>query len=178
MSLLRPLIGGVLCLGALGLLGGCAAASDAPAASNTTATAAAAVTTANTTASGDSASSPVQSASPAPTSSGQPSSSAPTTAESVLPIQTSGPAPSRLTTPSSVVGGTRMTLVGTVEEGVEASCLILTDEKTGQRFNLTGGDKTVVRPGARVTVVGVVRTDMMSYCQQGHIFQVLKATKA
>jgi hypothetical protein len=71
--------------------------------------------------------------------------------------------------------GGRLTLTGTVESGVEPSCLVLTDEKTGMRVNLTGGNR-LVRVGARVTVVGQIRTDLMSYCQQGQIFEVLTAT--
>jgi len=69
-----------------------------------------------------------------------------------------------------------LTLTGTIETGVERGCLLLTDEKTGRKVNLTGGDKSIVKAGARVTVVGVLRGDMMSYCQQGAIFQVLRAT--
>ncbi len=71
-----------------------------------------------------------------------------------------------------------MTLIGTVEEGVEPSCLMLVDETSGQRYNLTGGDKAIVKLGARVKVVGVIRTGLMSYCQQGRIFQVLQASTA
>jgi len=74
--------------------------------------------------------------------------------------------------------GRQLTLLGTVEEGVEHSCLILTDRHTGRRFNLTGGDPHVVKVGATVTVVGIPRSDLMSYCQQGQIFQVLRASTA
>ena len=36
----------------------------------------------------------------------------------------------------------------------------------------------VVTLGARITVTGRIRTDLMSYCQQGAIFQVESATAA
>lgn len=57
-------------------------------------------------------------------------------------------------------------------------CLLLTDEKTGRRVNLSGGNDAVVALGARITVTGRIRTDLMSYCQQGAIFQVESATAA
>jgi len=65
-----------------------------------------------------------------------------------------------------------------VEEGVEPGCVILPDERTGRRFNLIGGDTTVIKIGARVTVVGILRTGLMSHCQQGQIVQVLRAGAA
>ena len=63
-----------------------------------------------------------------------------------------------------------------MEKGVEPSCLLLTDDKTGLRVNLSGGDPKVVKAGADVTVTGVIAKGMMSYCQQGQIFQVQTAT--
>ncbi len=63
-----------------------------------------------------------------------------------------------------------------MEEGVERGCLLLKDTATGLRYNLTGGNAAVVKPGATLTVVGIIRKDLMSYCQQGQIFQVLGAT--
>ncbi|WP_090475848.1 hypothetical protein [Nakamurella panacisegetis] len=66
-------------------------------------------------------------------------------------------------------------MTGTVEAGVEPSCLILTDEKTGLRVNLTGGDPKIVKVGADVTVTGQIVKNMMSYCQQGEVFKVQKA---
>jgi hypothetical protein len=80
--------------------------------------------------------------------------------------------------PPTTAAGARLTIVGTVEDGVEPSCLILTDEKTGRRYNAMGGDRAIVKVGARIKVVGVIRTDVMSYCQQGQILQVLQASKA
>ena len=70
----------------------------------------------------------------------------------------------------------QLTLTGVVEAGVEPNCLLLTDATSGKKFNLTGGAPSIVKPEARVKVVGVIRNDLMSYCQQGTIFQVLKAT--
>lgn len=63
-----------------------------------------------------------------------------------------------------------------MQEGVEASCLLLKDEKTGLQVNLAGEKTAVVRAGARVTVVGRIRNDLMSYCQQGPIFVVSSVT--
>lgn len=110
------------------------------------------------------------------------STSAPTTNALVTasaPASTSVSSPSRTSLFGSTVTqkpGAGLTLTGTVEAGVEPSCLLLTDETTGRRLNITGGDKTVVKVGARITVVGQIRTDLRSYCQQGPIFQVLTAT--
>ena len=75
----------------------------------------------------------------------------------------------------SATPGRRLTLTGTVESGVEPSCLVLKDEKTGLQVNISGSNR-LVRAGARVTVVGQIRTDVMSYCQQGPIFEVIAAT--
>lgn len=72
--------------------------------------------------------------------------------------------------------GARVSLTGRVEAGVERGCMVLTDERTGLRVTLSGGQRAVVRLGARVTVVGRIRSDLMSFCQQGPILQVLTVT--
>ncbi len=92
------------------------------------------------------------------------------------PPTASGGTTSMFASPPSRKPGARLTLTGTVEAGVEASCLVLEDEKTGLRVNLTGGEKAVVRVGSRITVVGQLRNDVMSYCQQGPVFVVIEAT--
>jgi hypothetical protein len=94
-----------------------------------------------------------------------PVTSAPATSSSLHPIRGGGPVAAKLT------------LTGTVESGVEHGCLLLTDRKSGRRVNLSGGNPSIVKAGATVTVVGVIRGDLMSYCQQGPIFQVLEAKK-
>jgi hypothetical protein len=68
-----------------------------------------------------------------------------------------------------------MTLTGQVEEGVEPGCLVL--RHNGELYQLVGGDKSVVRAGARVTVRGSP-VDMMSTCMQGKPFQVVEAHPA
>jgi len=101
----------------------------------------------------------------AATASSPPIGNSPTSAPSpVLPTRGGG---------SSVTG--QLTLTGTVENGVEHGCLLLADEKTGRKVNLRGGDSSIIKDGAAVTVVGVLRPGAISFCQQGPIFQVLQA---
>ncbi|MGH3647761.1 MAG: hypothetical protein ACRDTM_11390 [Micromonosporaceae bacterium] len=69
-------------------------------------------------------------------------------------------------------GGT-VELRGTVESGVESGCLILTTG--GKTYNLLGGDRSVVKAGARVVVRGVEEPDTMTICQQGIPFRVTEA---
>jgi hypothetical protein len=59
-----------------------------------------------------------------------------------------------------------MTLTGTVSAGVEPDCLLL------DKYLLVNGPRDVLRPGARVTVTGRVRSDLMTTCQQGTPFMV------
>lgn len=69
--------------------------------------------------------------------------------------------------PSSSQVGQVMTLTGTVSDGVEAGCRVLqSDQGT---FVLIGAVKV---PDGRVTVTGTRSTQMMSYCQQGPLFEV------
>jgi hypothetical protein len=69
--------------------------------------------------------------------------------------------------PSSSLAGQVMTLTGTVSDGVEAGCRVLqSDQGT---FVLIGAVKV---PDGRVTVTGTRSTQMMSYCQQGPLFEV------
>jgi hypothetical protein len=69
-----------------------------------------------------------------------------------------------------------MTLTGMVEEGVEPNCLVLhTAEKT---YLLLGGDRAVVKGGAKVKVRGRPEPSLMSHCMQGEPFQVLEAHPA
>ncbi|GAA3756901.1 hypothetical protein GCM10022225_47620 [Plantactinospora mayteni] len=107
-----------------------------------------------------------QPASPDPTASG-PSAPGPTTpgnptGDPVPPTKPpgGGPAPSGTTT-----------LSGTVRAGVEPNCLLL------DGYLLVGGPRDVITAGARVTVVGQVRADLMTTCQQGTPFQVQSATR-
>ncbi|MFC4334523.1 hypothetical protein [Salininema proteolyticum] len=66
---------------------------------------------------------------------------------------------------------TSMTISGTVEEGVEAGCLVLTHN--GTTYGLFGSfDKQKVRAGAEVELTGQVDKGIMSHCQQGTPFKV------
>jgi hypothetical protein len=73
--------------------------------------------------------------------------------------------------------GAETTLTGTLEQGVEAHCLILraADSTTWQ---LIGGDQSVLRVGAKVVVKGRPNPQLMSYCMQGTIFEVTEARTA
>lgn len=63
-----------------------------------------------------------------------------------------------------------MTLRGTVMEGVEAGCLVLTSG--GVVYELHGGPARGLRSGQQVEVEGRVEKDMLSFCQQGTFFTV------
>src|SRR3954451_21246493 len=52
---------------------------------------------------------------------------------------------------------------GTVQSGVEGGCLVLVTTH-GVQYNLLGGDRTVLRPGARVLVTGSILTDVATFC--------------
>ncbi|MBB4693526.1 hypothetical protein BKA14_003674 [Actinoplanes abujensis] len=53
------------------------------------------------------------------------------------------------------------TLTGTVTAGAEHQCLLL------EGYLLVGGDRAVIRAGARLTVTGRVVPDLVTTCQQG-----------
>jgi hypothetical protein len=74
--------------------------------------------------------------------------------------------------------GAPITVVGTVQEGVEATCLVLRTDSTSASYLLLNGDPAVVRAGAHLRVTGVVRTDVMSYCMQGIPLEVTQAAPA
>ena len=170
MTRVRDLIIGAGAGLAIGLLTACGATSS-PAASPSSGSPATAQSVSSVAASpsGPSSSSPAPSApmTPSPPTAAASSASPSTPSSSTaVPI-----VPSTKPTP-----GAKLTLTGTVEKGVEPSCLLLTDVRTGLRVNLYGGDPAVVKAGAEVTVTGTIAKGMMSYCQQGQIFQVQKAT--
>jgi len=94
-------------------------------------------------------------------------------ASSVLPTGGYTTAPPSKAPPSS---GQKITVTGTVMAGVEAKCLILKTDTTN--YQLLGGDPRVVHEDAHITVTGVIRTDVMSYCMQGVPLEVETATPA
>lgn len=59
------------------------------------------------------------------------------------------------------------TVTGTVSDGVEAGCLILTADRVNKTYLLLGGDRKVLTPGAHVQVTGELPTDIATYCMQG-----------
>lgn len=65
-----------------------------------------------------------------------------------------------------------MTLTGTVTAGVEPNCFLL------DNYLLIGGPRDVIRPGARISVVGRPEPDLMTTCQQGTPFRVESARPA
>jgi hypothetical protein len=81
---------------------------------------------------------------------------APTTAPGTPPV----------TSPTPPAGG-RLTVTGTVREGVEPGCMLLDAEQGGGRYLLAGGERGELRAGARVKVTGRVDRNLLSTCQQG-----------
>lgn len=67
-----------------------------------------------------------------------------------------------------------VTVHGTVQEGVEASCLLLAADD-GTQYLLVGGDRQILRPGATVVVEGRLESGMMTTCQQGTPLTVVTA---
>ncbi|WP_156937559.1 hypothetical protein [Haloglycomyces albus] len=67
-----------------------------------------------------------------------------------------------------------MVISGTVEEGVEAGCLVLTHD--GTTYGLYGEkDESVVYAGAEVTLSGHVDKGIFGTCQQGTPFVITDA---
>jgi len=108
------------------------------------------------------------------TSSAQPGSTAGTPTSPGAPLPGGTPTDSGTSTrtprPAAPSAGTT-TLTGTVQAGVEANCLLLAGHL------LLDGPPDVLTPGARVTVTGEVRADLMTTCQQGTPFLVRSATR-
>lgn len=67
------------------------------------------------------------------------------------------------------------TISGTIEEGVEHGCLIMTTDD-GTVYGLYGGEDDVMQVGNDVTLEGEVDETVMSFCQQGTPFVVTQAT--
>jgi hypothetical protein len=71
-----------------------------------------------------------------------------------------------VTRPTPPAGG-RLTVTGTIREGVEPGCMLLDAKPGGGRYLLVGGDRGELRVGARVKVTGRVDRNLLSTCQQG-----------
>jgi ABC-type oligopeptide transport system substrate-binding subunit len=98
-------------------------------------------------------------------SGGSPTTVAPTT---------SAPTPTTSEVPRDQI---KVLVTGTVQEGVEPGCLIL-DTGKGQRYVLLSQDKSKLKPGAKVEVVGMRAPGQISYCQQGQPLEVLTVRAA
>ncbi len=89
-------------------------------------------------------------------------------AEIPSPMPPSSASDPSVTPPTS--SAAPLVVTGTVTEGVEQGCLVLTDGDT--TYLLLGADDELV-PGAEVTVEGTLADDVMTICQQGTPLQVL-----
>lgn len=67
-------------------------------------------------------------------------------------------------------------ITGVVERGVEQGCTIL--RTAGELYQLTGSSDPLIEPGARLTVRGRPRPDLLTTCQQGVPFQVVEVLPA
>ncbi|MEU5938340.1 hypothetical protein ABZ807_03980 [Micromonospora sp. NPDC047548] len=74
--------------------------------------------------------------------------------------------------PSLPPGPGATTITGTVQPGVEPNCLLVNG------YQLIGGPRDVLAVGARVTVTGQAKPDMMTTCQQGTPFVVESARRS
>jgi hypothetical protein len=119
--------------------------------------------------------SPTPSSAPTDVASPTPPAVAPTPSD-LDPLPTYRPSPrpkGSLTLPGGTAKpGSTLTLTGTVMGGVEGGCLLL------DGYLLLNPNPRVVREGARVTVTGDVREDMMTTCQQGTPFMIRTAEPA
>jgi len=91
-----------------------------------------------------------------------------------LPVPTALPSTAGIPTP----GKDEVVVTGVVEMiGVEGGCKALRD--TGNKvYELKGGDAGVLSVGARVTVRGKIRTDIMTICQIGPVLEVISSQRA
>ena len=87
----------------------------------------------------------------------------------VPPADGGGPIPNQ---PKPVRPSGSTTLTGTVTNGVEAGCLLLSG------YQLMGGPRDVLKSGKPVRVTGHPQPDLASYCQQGIPFVVERAEPA
>lgn len=112
--------------------------------------------------------------SPDPTGTGDPTGPA-TTAPTPTDESTYLPSPEpELTLPATRLG-TLERLSGTVGEGVEHGCRILSPDRGGSPLLLLVEDARVV-PGTRVTVEGYRSEGTVTTCQQGVPFTVMKVS--
>lgn len=106
-----------------------------------------------------------------PTSSPSSSTMPTSTASTSTPAPTSPATTSPATLPRPVASGPA-SVVGTVREGVEPSCLVLGPYVLTGTESLPAAQQALLRDGATVAVTGEVDPGMASYCQQGTLLTV------
>lgn len=108
---------------------------------------------------------------------GDPGPTTPPTAPTSAPARTPDPTPTSPDVSTPAPGKPQeVTVIGTLEDGVETGCFVLTDEESGEVYSVTHDDMSEIGPGTRVKVTGHVDPNMMSYCQQGQILVVERVT--
>lgn len=123
-------------------------------------------------------------ASPTPPSDPEPTPTAPTiTQPTVTPTEPQPTAEPTVTVPTELptltplpptrgLGGEGEEMTGTIGAGVEAGCLIFTDDLSGNVYEVSSGELDGFGDGDRVTVTGQVETDVMTTCQQGPVLTI------
>jgi hypothetical protein len=82
------------------------------------------------------------------------------------------------TDPALQPSAKEITLTGTVEHlGIEGGCTVLRAD-TNKTYELKGGDPQVLKVGARVSVKGKIRTDVVTICQVGPVLEVTSSQPA
>ncbi len=75
-------------------------------------------------------------------------------------------------------GKDEVTLTGLVEiVGIEGGCKVLRADGN-KTYEIKGGDPGILKAGARVTVRGKIRTDLMTICQMGPVLEVISSQLA
>ncbi|WP_211589006.1 hypothetical protein [Allorhizocola rhizosphaerae] len=105
-----------------------------------------------------------------------PTSSAPEGTMTPSPTAFPGSSPTPDKTPAP--GKDEVTLTGTVEfVDLEGGCRVLRAEGN-KTYEIKGGDPGILKAGARVTVRGKIRTDLMTICQMGPVLEVISSQPA
>jgi hypothetical protein len=102
----------------------------------------------------------------------------PTTTPPATPSESPVPNPSGLQPPNaaSPKPQAEITVVGTVEEGVEHGCTIL---RSGEAlYQLMGSTDPLIVIGARISVTGKTNPGLVTTCQQGTPLQVIAVRPA
>lgn len=105
-----------------------------------------------------------------------PVASSPAVTPSPLPTKVPPPpitmSPPHTIAPTAFPSPRMQTLVGQVYTGAEPSCLLLKQDNVP--YLLLTPDTMKLRAGTRVSVTGYVLTGIMTHCQQGRPFKVVK----